>query len=146
MKICIFNTLMTPLYNIVMLTYVSEVLVPWLLSMWMIGNKTPTDYPKPKSVRKSSKNGVHDNVGLKDYFTWGQIDLEYPNQESKQMALKAGEFIPINNLPLGLEVWKNKLFLTLPQWRPGIPVTLTYVDLNNYSKSPMLKPYPSWSW
>lgn len=122
-------------------------MVPLLLSVWMMGNKTPSDYPKPKSERKFYKNSQHDSVEFKDYFTWGQIDLEYPNQESKQMSLKTGKFIPINNLPLGLEVWKNKLFLSLPQWRPGIPVTLAYLDLNNYStKSPMLKPYPSWNW
>jgi len=120
--------------------------VPWLLSMWMIGNKTPTtDFPKPKSVKKYHRNSRIENE-LKDYFTWGQIDLEYPNQESKYIALKTGAFIPINNSPLGLEVWRNKMFLSMPQWRPGIPVTLSYVNLNNYFKSPMLKPYPSWNW
>lgn len=121
--------------------------MPWLLSMWMVGNKTPTtDYPKLRSTRKYNRNGRNNNV-LKDHFTWGQIDLEYPDQESKQIALRNQAFIPINNMPLGLEIWKNKMFISLPQWRPGIPVTLAYVDLNhNVNKSPMLKPYPSWSW
>ncbi|XP_027849694.2 protein yellow-like [Aphis gossypii] len=124
----------------------TEVLVPWLLSMWMMGNKTPTDYPKRKNVKKPYRKGRNENTGFKDRFTWGQIDLEYPNQDTKQMAINTGAFIPINNLLLGLEVWKNKMFLSLPQWRPGIPVTLAYVDLNSYTKSPMLKPYPSWNW
>lgn len=126
---------------------VTEVLVPWLLSMWMMGNKTPANLTKPiKSPKKPNRNGRHENTGFKDRFTWGQIDLEYPNYESKHKALNSGAFIPSNNLPLGLEVWKNKMFLSLPQWRPGIPVTLAYVNLNNYVKSPKLKPYPSWSW
>lgn len=112
-----------------------------------MGNKTPTtDYPKAKSVRKFNKNGRYDNTGFKDRFTWGQIDLEYPDQKSKDMALSSGAFVPINNLPLGLEVWEDKMFLSLPQWKPGIPVTLAYVDLNSHSKSPTLKPYPSWDW
>jgi len=114
--------------------------------MWMMGNKTPTDYPKRKNVKKPYRKGRNENTGFKDRFTWGQIDLEYPNQDTKQMAINTGAFIPINNLLLGLEVWKNKMFLSLPQWRPGIPVTLAYVDLNSYTKSPMLKPYPSWNW
>lgn len=114
--------------------------------MWMMGNKTPTDYPKPKSLKKYYRNGRNENTGFKDRFTWGQIDLEYPDQESKNRALKNRTFIPKNNLPLGLEVWRNKVFLTLPQWKPGIPVTLAYVSLNSHGKSPMLKPYPSWNW
>jgi len=114
--------------------------------MWMVGNKTPTDYTKTKSVMwKVNRNGQNENQ-LKDRFTWGQIDLEYPNQETKHVALNTGTFIPANNLPLGMEVWKNKLFLSLPQWRPGIPVTLAYVNLNSRVKSPTLKPYPSWNW
>lgn len=111
----------------------------------MMGNKTPTGYSKPRPARKYGRNGRNEN-GFEDHFTWNQIDLEYPNQESKRSAIKSGEFIPLNNLPLGLEVWKDKMFLSLPQWRPGIPVTLTYVDLNSHSKSPVLKPYPSWNW
>lgn len=96
-------------------------------------------------MRKSNRNGQNENL-LKDRFTWGQIDLEYPDQEAKHIALKTGTFIPVNNLPLGLEVWKNKLFLSLPQWKPGIPVTLAYVNVNSHATSPMLKPYPSWNW
>lgn len=111
-----------------------------------MGNKTPSNQPRSKLARKPNINGQHENTGFKDRFTWNLIDLEYPDYESKQNAINTGSFIPINNLPLGLEVWKDKMFLSLPQWKPGIPVTLTYVDLNNYNKSPMLKPYPSWSW
>lgn len=111
-----------------------------------MGNKTPSDQSRPKSVRKPNRNSRHENVGFRDRFTWGQIDLEYPDQESKRLAISNGAFIPINNLPLGLEVWKNKMFISLPQWKPGIPVTLAYVNLNNRDKSPMLTPYPSWNW
>lgn len=112
----------------------------------MMGNKTSTsEYPQPKSTRKYNRHSRNENE-LRDHFTWGQIDLEYPNQESKQVALKTGAFIPINNSPLGLEIWKTKMFLSLPQWKPGIPATLTYVNLNSDFKSPVLKPYPSWNW
>ncbi|VVC35640.1 Six-bladed beta-propeller, TolB-like,Major royal jelly protein/protein yellow [Cinara cedri] len=125
----------------------TEILVPWLLSMWMMGNKTSTDYPsKPKSIAIRKFYNLRENIGLKDRFTWNQIDIEYPDRESKRNALKTGKFIPINNLPLGLEIWKNKMFISLPQWKPGIPVTLAYVNLNSYDKSPVLKPYPSWNW
>ncbi|XP_050431938.1 protein yellow-like [Adelges cooleyi] len=124
----------------------TEMLVPWLLSVWMMG-KAPDDWSnKSKPPKKSNKGFRNEYVGFKDRFTWGQIDLEYPNQESKRMARKSGAFIPANNLPLGIEVWKDKMFLSIPQWKKGIPVTLTSVDLNSNSSSPRLKPFPDWNW
>jgi hypothetical protein len=60
--------------------------------------------------------------------------------------LYGGTYIPENNLPLGLEVWKEKIFISLPRWKKGIPATLTTISMKSFDKSPKLKPYPSWSW
>nr|XP_018902711.1 PREDICTED: protein yellow [Bemisia tabaci] len=83
---------------------------------------------------------------LKEAYSWKVVDFQYPNDTVRQGALKSGSFVQENSLPLGVEVWKNKLFITLPRWKPGIPATLTYINLDDASgdKSPKLIPYPDW--
>ncbi|XP_049884200.1 L-dopachrome tautomerase yellow-f2-like isoform X2 [Pectinophora gossypiella] len=54
-------------------------------------------------------------------------------------------FIQYNNLPMGVERVDNRLFITLPRRRYGIPSTLNYLDLTRDSntRSPGLRPYPN---
>ncbi|XP_041983473.1 L-dopachrome tautomerase yellow-f2-like [Aricia agestis] len=50
-------------------------------------------------------------------------------------------FIQYNNVPSGVEVYKDRVFVTVPRRRFGIPSTLNYVRLSS-DKAPVLKPYP----
>ncbi|RZC33626.1 yellow-b [Asbolus verrucosus] len=81
---------------------------------------------------------------LKVAFQWKQVDFEYPTEEARQSALASKEFIPENNLPLGLEVHGDRLFITVPRWRSGVAASLTYINLSDSSEAPKLRPYPSW--
>ncbi|KAM7351093.1 L-dopachrome tautomerase yellow-c [Cochliomyia hominivorax] len=81
---------------------------------------------------------------LEEKFHWKQLAFEWPNEEAEKAAIKSGDYVVENNLPLGLERWNNKLFITVPRWKSGIASTLNYVDLNSKDKSPKLIPYPSW--
>lgn len=46
---------------------------------------------------------------------------------------------------MGANLWKNKLFVTIPRRRAGIPSTLNYVWLNTTKKHNVpLIPYPDW--
>ncbi|KAG5675251.1 hypothetical protein PVAND_005166 [Polypedilum vanderplanki] len=87
------------------------------------------------------------NDNLKVVYEWKQIDFEYPNIQERQFAISNGNFIQENVIPVGLEVYKDRLFLTLPRWKKGVAASLAYIDLNDNmtDKSPQLKPYPSWS-
>ncbi|XP_073966525.1 L-dopachrome tautomerase yellow-f2-like isoform X2 [Choristoneura fumiferana] len=53
-------------------------------------------------------------------------------------------FIQYNNVPMGMERVGNRLFISLPRRRYGIPTTLNYIDLdqNVNTRSPALNPYP----
>lgn len=46
---------------------------------------------------------------------------------------------------MGANVWKNKLFITVPRRRLGVPSVLNYVPLNSISRHNVpLIPYPNW--
>jgi len=84
------------------------------------------------------------NAKLEERFSWKQLAFDWPSNEAEQEAIKSGRYIVENNLPLGVERWNNKLFITVPRWKAGVAATLNYVDLNTAEKSPKLHPYPSW--
>ncbi|KAL9875269.1 protein yellow [Glossina fuscipes] len=81
---------------------------------------------------------------LKEKFSWKQMEFDWPNPEAEQKAIKSGQYVVENNLPLGVERWQNKLFITIPRWKSGVAASLNYVDLDSEGQSPKLKPYPSW--
>lgn len=71
-----------------------------------------------------------ENTKLRERFSWKMVDFDFPSEQARNEAIRSGEYVPENNLPLGLEAWKNKLFVTLPQWKGGTAATLTYIDLD----------------
>ncbi|XP_069683807.1 dopaminechrome tautomerase-like [Periplaneta americana] len=78
-------------------------------------------------------------------FEWKEVDFAYPSGAARQEAIRNRMFVPGNNVPVGLEVWNNKLFVTVPRWKTGVPASLAYVYLNETgNKSPRLIPYPNW--
>ncbi|XP_026747337.1 protein yellow-like [Trichoplusia ni] len=85
-------------------------------------------------------------VKLQEMFSWNVVDWNYPDLYSRQQALQSGALIQENALPVGIERWKNKLFVSVPRWEAGIPATLNYIPLDApYDPSPKLNPYPSFA-
>ncbi|XP_052746229.1 L-dopachrome tautomerase yellow-f-like [Bicyclus anynana] len=94
---------------------------------------------------------------LREVLTWKQINYEidgilYNRDASYKKTTNAvyfdddiedreKYFVQYNNVPIGLEVWGDKVFVTVPRRRYGIPSTLNYVWKAPW-KSPALKPYP----
>lgn len=56
---------------------------------------------------------------LQEYYHWTALDYAFPSLEQRINSLLTKRFIPENNLPVGIEVWRNKLFITVPRWREG---------------------------
>jgi hypothetical protein len=69
-------------------------------------------------------------------YEWKQIDYQFQTEEARQQALDSKTFIPENNMPMGVEVYGDRLFVTVPRWRDGVPSSLNYVNLNG--KSPII--------
>lgn len=79
-------------------------------------------------------------------YAWSTIDFEFDSTEARDNAIFDGDYVAENNLPLGLDVWRDKIFITLPKWKIGIPVTLATVPRHSKKRNPKLKPYPNWQW
>lgn len=56
---------------------------------------------------------------FQEQFNWKVLDFEYPTEQEKQYALSTGRYIPENGLPVGIEVWNDKLFVSVPRWKAG---------------------------
>jgi hypothetical protein len=52
---------------------------------------------------------------LDEKFSWKELEFAWPSEEIKRDAIRSGKYIESNNLPLALEVWKDKLFITVPR-------------------------------
>lgn len=66
---------------------------------------------------------------LRILYEWTQLDYQFPSAEARQQALDTKAFIPLNNIPMGLEAYGDRLFVTVPRWRNGVPASLNYINL-----------------
>lgn len=73
-------------------------------------------------------NDVKCNDNLRVAYEWKQIEFQYRNAIDRDNSLHN----PNNAIPVGLEVYKSRLFITLPRWREGVPASLAYLDLNGW--------------
>lgn len=84
-------------------------------------------------------------VKLDEVYSWKELEYAWPSDLARQDAIQNNRYIIKNNLPLGLDIWQDKLFITVPRWKAGVASSLNYVKItNDGNKSPVLIPYPSW--
>lgn len=84
--------------------------------------------------------------GFEVVHEWQFLNYTWPTLLTYKYAYNNFQYIPENNAPTGLKIYGGKIFLSIPRFRPGIPVTLAYVsmiDEGTRSNEP-LKPYPNW--
>ncbi|XP_072931763.1 uncharacterized protein [Epargyreus clarus] len=79
-------------------------------------------------------------------YRWKQIDFDYPTTDDREAAINNGQFIQRNVIPLGIERWKNRVFVSTPRWKKGVPASLSSLPTVGTVESPPLAPYPSWDW
>ena len=67
------------------------------------------------------------NLELK--FQWKNIDFDYDTAEKREDDIENLTYIPDNVIPVGLDIYKDRLFLSLPRLKHGVPATLAYINL-----------------
>lgn len=70
------------------------------------------------------------NDNLRVAYEWREIDFEYRSVSDRNEAIESKAFVPANVIPVGLEVYQTRLFITLPRWKQGVPASLAYIDIN----------------
>lgn len=79
-------------------------------------------------------------------FQWNTINVVWPTEEDQQFAFNHGDYIPANSFIAGIKFWRGKMYLTMPRWKEGVPVTLgvtSAVPVNRVT-APKLEAFPSW--
>ncbi|KAL5284321.1 Y-f.2 family protein [Megaselia abdita] len=81
---------------------------------------------------------------MEEKYAWKTMDYNWPSDEDRDAAIKRGFYNPESMVILGIDRWRDMLFVTVPRWRSGVVSTLNYISLFNTERSPKLEPYPSW--
>nr|XP_033324997.1 protein yellow-like [Megalopta genalis] len=77
-------------------------------------------------------------------YSWNMVDFNFPSDSFRNELLSKGDYIPENNMPLGMHLWNDKIFITIPRWKKGVAANLNVISKNDESQSPKLTPYPNW--
>lgn len=79
-------------------------------------------------------------------FQWNTTNVVWPSEEEEQYAVTHNEYIPANNFIAGIKFWNGKMYLTIPRWKDGVPVTLGVTSATpvNRDTAPALEAFPSW--
>lgn len=55
------------------------------------------------------------SIKLEQKYLWKEVEFAWPSEDARQQAIASGNYIVENNLPLGLDIWQDKLFITVPR-------------------------------
>lgn len=76
-------------------------------------------------------------------WTGGQFD--WPNDATKSLYKSSGRYIPKNVIATRAQIHKDDVFVCLPRYKPGVPVTLAKVGIRQRGCEAVLTPFPCWS-
>lgn len=82
---------------------------------------------------------------------WRDLDYAFPSPALRQIALTSGLYVPGNGVPIDVDVnyrtgRASRIFVTIPRFTTGIPVTFGIVSGTNSNLGPVVEPYPDYSW
>lgn len=85
---------------------------------------------------------------LKIVAEWKTLDFVFPRPDIRQLVIQNGSFVPENCVPIDVDIdyrdqeSPSRIFVTIPRFVTGIPVTLGYVA----GPRNQIQPYPEYSW
>lgn len=88
---------------------------------------------------------------LKSVTEWRSLEYAFPSPQLRQAALASGQYVPGNGVPIDVDVdyrdnVPSRIFVTIPRFTTGIPVTLGTVGTTGATGGPLVHPYPDYSW
>ncbi|XP_059622549.1 major royal jelly protein 1-like [Phlebotomus argentipes] len=87
---------------------------------------------------------------LKKVAEWYDLEYEFPTAMDRQNAIIQKKYIPGNGVPIDVDVaYRNMggslIFVTVPRFTNGIPVTLGTISGMSTSMGPMIRAYPDYA-
>lgn len=84
---------------------------------------------------------------LKIVSEWSSLDYVFPTPEMRVQAISNGLYVPSNGVPIDVDVdyqdnKSSRIFITIPRFTTGIPVTLGYIS----GSGNLIAPYPDYTW
>ncbi|KAJ8942947.1 hypothetical protein NQ314_009860 [Rhamnusium bicolor] len=80
-----------------------------------------------------------------DLIEWTGGQFDWPNSAIKSIYRSSGRYIPKNIIATRAQIFKDEVFLALPRYKPGVPVTLARVGLRQRGCEAVLEPFPCWA-
>ncbi|VEN46954.1 unnamed protein product [Callosobruchus maculatus] len=74
-----------------------------------------------------------------------RVFSKFERQGFKKCSCKPSKYLPQNVMPGGPKIYKDKVYITMPKFRAGVPATLAYFPMMSKKKTNILiSPFPSW--
>lgn len=70
---------------------------------------------------------VHGGQKLDVKIKWKTIDFNFTDENARAAAKNTLQYIPENVIPVGMDVYKDRIFLTFPRLKRGVPASLGYI-------------------
>ena len=81
-------------------------------------------------------------------YQWNIVEYEWPSADVKAREIANGNYLPRNSAVNGIKLYKDKVYVTVPRLKEGVPSTLNVIienpDAAATNVSHILRPYPSW--
>lgn len=82
---------------------------------------------------------------------WKQPEFEFPSPSIRQAAIGSRQYVPGNAVPIDVDVdyrssGTSRVFVTIPRFTTGIPITLGTVSTARADGGPLIQAYPEYSW
>lgn len=81
---------------------------------------------------------------------WSELEYEFPTPSEQQNALIQGKYVAGAGTPIDVEVdyrgrGQSKIFVTVPRFVPGVPITLGTLNGQRRNGGPVISAYPDYS-
>ena len=88
---------------------------------------------------------------LKLLSEWKELEYEFPSQQAKQAALRTGEYVRGNGVPIDVDIdyspkGRSRVFVSVPRFSTGVPITFGTLSGEVEAGGPVIRAYPDYSW
>lgn len=82
---------------------------------------------------------------------WKELEFAFPSAAVRSASIANGEYVRGASLPIDVDVdyrsqGNSRVFVTVPRFVAGIPITLGTVSTNGANGGPLIEAYPEYSW